>query len=277
MDNGRAIGVFDSGIGGLSVLKQFIRFLPYEKYIYLGDTARVPYGNRSIEAVRQYSKECTGFLLEQGVKLIVVACNTASAVAMEAIREVSDVPVIGMIMPTVGAALRTTVNGRIGIIGTRATINSDAYSDAIYKLSGNDKVKVISQACPLFVPFVEEGWIKHEATKLVAEEYLKKMKSEDIDTLVLGCTHYPLLSTLIAEILPGVNLVDSGEHAAVSAVRMLAESKELAPEREEIVVKPDISFFVTDIPTTFFEQANRFLGFIVDSPKRVTASWAGPK
>jgi glutamate racemase len=277
MDSNKAIGVFDSGIGGLSVLKQFIRFLPYEKYVYLGDTARVPYGNRSIEAVRQYSRECTGFLLEQGVKMIVVACNTASSVAMDAIREVADVPVVGMIMPTVGAAIRATINGRIGVIGTRATINSGAYSESIYRLAGSKKVKVFAQPCPLFVPFVEEGWTRHQATRIVAEEYLSKLATEEIDTLVLGCTHYPLLSGLIAEILPGVTLIDSGEHAAVSSVRMLAESKELAPEQDEILLKPDIKFFVTDIPATFFEQANRFLGFTVDSPQKVTAGWAVPR
>ena len=277
MDSNRAIGVFDSGIGGLSVLKQFIRFLPYEKYVYLGDTARVPYGNRSIDAVRQYSKECTGFLLEQGVKMIVVACNTASSVAMDAIREVADVPVIGMIMPTVGAAIRATINGRIGVIGTRATINSGAYSESIYRLAGSKKIKVFSQPCPLFVPLVEEGWIRHQATRIVAEEYFAKLATEEIDTLVLGCTHYPLLSSMITEILPGVTLIDSGEHAAVNSVRMLAESNELAPEQDEILLKPDIKFFVTDIPATFFEQANRFLGFTVDSPQKVTAGWAVPR
>ncbi|MFH1051506.1 MAG: glutamate racemase [bacterium] len=273
MENSKPIGVFDSGIGGLSVLKQFIRFLPFEKYIYLGDTARVPYGNKSEETVKRYAKECSEFLLKQDVKLIVVACNTASSVALETVRETVDIPVIGMIHPAANAAIRASINKRIGVIGTRATINSSAYTRAIQDLGKEEKLEVFTQACPLFVPIVEEGWVMHPAARMIAEEYLKSLKDADIDTLVLGCTHYPLLSPLLTELLPGVTLIDSGEHAAVHALRLLAEEKKLVEERDEFVVKPNINFYVTDIPSTFFELAQRFLGFPVDAPQRVSAQW----
>jgi glutamate racemase len=266
------IGVFDSGIGGLSVLKQFIRFLPFERYVYLGDTARVPYGNRSPETVKRYAMESTKFLLEHNVKLIVVACNTVSSVALDVVRELSTVPVIGMIYPAAVAALRASVNKKIGVIGTRATINSNAYTDEIKKLSNGDKIKVISQACPLFVPIIEEGWQEHPATRLISEEYLAGLKEEKIDTLVLGCTHYPLLKQLLTEMMPGISLIDSGEHAAVMAVRMLAEQENLVEEKDVYVQKPQIEFFVTDMPSTFYDVAQRFLGFNVESPEIVNLS-----
>ncbi len=269
MINDQPIGVFDSGIGGLSVLQQFIRFLPYERYIYLGDTARVPYGNKSREIVRKYARQCTEFLLNKEVKLIVVACNTVSAVALDTVREVSKVPVIGMIIPAAGAALRATSGRKIGVIGTRATISSYAYEDALFKLAEKNEIKVFSQACPLFVPLVEEGMTRHPATRIIAEEYLKKLSDKDIDTLVLGCTHYPLLKQLIMEIMPGINLVDSGEHAAVTSIRLLAEREALAEEKEEFVMQPKVDFFVTDVPSKFHEMAKRFLGFSVEEVKRV--------
>ncbi len=268
MNNSSAIGIFDSGIGGLTVLKQMIRFLPYEEYIYFGDTARVPYGNKSESIVQEYARQCTKFLIDRKVKLIVIACNTVSAVAMEAVREVAgDVPVVGMIMPAAAAALRTTVNSRIGVIGTRATINSEAYIKGIKSLHGAEQVSVFSQACPLFVPIVEEGLNNHQIARLAAEEYLSSLKKENIDTLVLGCTHYPLLTRLLNEVMPGVNLIDSGEHSAVHSLRLLAEMNLLAPEGKEFVIKHNIDFYVTDIPTVFFEQAQRFLGFSIARPK----------
>ncbi|MBI5324977.1 MAG: glutamate racemase [Ignavibacteriae bacterium] len=264
------IGVFDSGIGGLSVLKQFIRFLPFERYVYLGDTARVPYGNRSPETVKRYARESTKFLLDRDVKLIVVACNTVSAVALDVVSELSNVPVIGMIYPAAVAALRASINKKIGVIGTRATINSNAYTDEIHKLSNGDKINVISQACPLFVPIIEEGWLDHPATKLIIEEYISTLKAEKIDTLVLGCTHYPLLKQLLTEMMPGISLIDSGEHAAVMAVRMLAGQERLVEEKEVYVQKPEIEFYVTDIPSTFYDIAQSFLGFKVESPQIVS-------
>ena len=264
------IGVFDSGIGGLSVLKQFVRFLPYERYIYLGDTARVPYGNKSAETVQEYSRQCTRFLLDKGVKLVVVACNTASSVALDAIKEICDVPVIDMINPAAGAALRATQNGKIGVIGTRATIGSKAYSKTILSLAKSESREVFSKACPLFVPLVEEGLVRHPATEQIAREYLEPFAEFGNDTLVLGCTHYPLLSELISNILQGVSLIDSGEHAAVNAIRTLAEMGNLVEEKNEFVKKPNIEFFVSDVPSMFFEVARRFLGFDVDSPQRVS-------
>lgn len=273
MENSKPIGVFDSGIGGLSVLKQFIRFLPFEKYIYLGDTARVPYGNKSEDTVKRYAKECSEFLVKQGVKMIVVACNTASSVALETVRKSVDIPVIGMINPAASSAIRASINKKIGVIGTRATINSGAYSNSIKELAKDENVEVFPQACPLFVPIVEEGWVMHPVARMIAEEYLKPLKDAQIDTLVLGCTHYPLLSPLLTELMPRVTLIDSGEHAAVHALRLLAEDKKLVEEKDEFVVKPNIKFFVTDIPSTFFEVAQRFLGFPVDAPQRVSAQW----
>lgn len=270
MDRTKPIGVFDSGIGGLSVLKQFIKFLPFERYIYLGDTARVPYGNKSYQIVEQYARQSTEFLLEKGVKLIVVACNTVSSIALEAIEKIADVPVIGMIEPAVDAALRETNNKKIGIIGTRATISSNAYLNAIKSKIGNDDIQVLAKACPLFVPLVEEGLLRHSATELIATEYLEEFIEKDIDTLILACTHYPLLNELIRNILKDVNLIDSGENAAVLAIRLLAEQKALIDIKNQFVRKPNIDFYVTDVPSTFYDLAQRFLGFSVDKPNKIS-------
>lgn len=220
------IGVFDSGIGGLTVLRQLIRFMPDEHYIYLGDTARVPYGNKSPSIVQKYSEEFTRFLVSKNVKLIVVACNTVSSVALDTVKQVArEIDVIGMIEYTSFAALRATVNNKIGIIGTRATINSNAYVNGIQSLPGAENVKIISQACPLFVPIVEEGLSSHQIAYLAAQEYLHKLREENVDTIVLGCTHYPLLSKVISEVVPSANLIDCGEHSSVAALRVLAEKK----------------------------------------------------
>ncbi len=271
MDNNRPIGVFDSGIGGLSVLRQLIRYLPHERYVYLGDSARVPYGNKSSETVRRYGRECSEFLMEHDVKLIVVACNTASAVAMEAVEQIAvDIPVIGVIHPAAAAAIRATSNGRIGVIGTRATVSSEAYSKDIFRQVKDDNIHVYSHACPLFMPIVEEGWVDHPATRIIAEDYLKSLKQQDIDTLVLGCTHYPLLSQLLAELMPGVHLIDSGEHASKTALQLLADRNMLCGEKNEYSAKPQIDFFVTDIPSIFNRLAGDFLGFAVNSPKKIT-------
>ncbi len=271
MNTNNPIGVFDSGIGGLSVLKQLIRFMPHEKYIYLGDNARVPYGNKSEEIVKQYSRECTEFLLNKHVKLVVVACNTASSVAMDAVREKADgVPVIGMIEPAAAAALRETNNKKIGVIGTRATVNSEAYVKGIHNLNNDKEIRVFSKACPLFVPLVEEGWTKHPIARQIAEEYLADLKKVDIDALVLGCTHYPSLNQLLTEILPKAALIDSGEHASVTALRLLAEQNILREETKDYHQKPDIDFYVTDLPSMFFDLAKQFLGFPVDSPTKIS-------
>lgn len=264
------IGVFDSGIGGLSVLKQLVRFLPQENYIYLGDTARVPYGNKSSDIVKRYAAECTEFLVSKQVKLIIAACNTVSSVALEVVRHhAQGLPVISMIEPASSAALRETTNGRIGIIGTRATITSKAYEIEINNLSGKKNLKLFSKPCPLFVPIVEEGMMKHQSARLIAEEYLREMIEAKVDTLVLGCTHYPLLTNLFKEIMPDVTLIDSGEHASVTALRILAEARKLQEQRKEFIAKPNVKFYVTDLPNNFAEQANMFLGFESDSPELI--------
>jgi glutamate racemase len=266
--NNNPIGVFDSGIGGLSVLKQFVRFLPFESYIYLGDTARVPYGNRSPEIVKLYARQSTEFLLEKNVKLIVTACNTVSAVALEEVRKTAgDVPVIDMISPAASAALRATVNKRIGVIGTRATVASGAYEKQILEFSSIDNSpEVFTKACPLLVPFVEEGMATHPAVKLVAEEYLQELIEKNVDTLVMGCTHYPLLVPMIREIMPNISLIDTGEHASVTALRLLAERGDLVDERNSYMEKPKVEFYITDLPALFYENAAAFLGFEIDKP-----------
>jgi len=270
MNINSSIGIFDSGLGGLSVLKQFIRFLPNESYIYIGDTARVPYGNKSPETVAKYAAECTEFLLKRDVKLIVAACNTVSSVALDTVINVAgDVPVVGMIKPGANAALRATINNKIGIIGTRATIASKSYQNEIEKISNVKTVSSYPQACPLFVPFVEEGLQNSPAAKILAEDYLCKLRNEGIDTLILACTHYPLLSHLIQEIMPGINLIDSGEHASVSSLRLLAELKLLRDESEKFIDKPDIKFYVSDLPQNFYQQAQSFLGFDVGTPELI--------
>ena len=264
-----AIGLFDSGIGGLSVLKQFLRYLPGENYIYLGDTARVPYGNRSPETVIEYSKQCINFLVNQDVKLIVIACNTASATALDTVKQMTDVPIIGMINPAAQSAILTTQNNRIGVIGTRATINSKAYQNEIVKLAGRQDIEVFAKSCPLFVPLVEEGMILHEVTRMIAEEYLGEFKAHNIDTLVLGCTHYPLLKQLITEILPTVELIDPGELAAIKVIRSLAVANLLKDDTNLVLDHPTVKFFSTDVSETFPTTAEYFLGFPVGKPQKV--------
>ncbi len=273
------IGVFDSGVGGLSVLKQLLRLMPQETYIYLGDSARVPYGSKSPATVRLFARQCAHFLLERGVKLIVVACNTASALALGAVQAMTDAPVIGVIQPAAQAALQATRNGRIGVIGTRATVASDAYARQIRALApvhpgrngrNGDPVQVLSQACPLFVPVVEEGWTEHPAARLIAQEYLAPVQAAGVDTLVLGCTHYPLLRPLLQELLPGICLVDCGEHAAAQAQAILARRGVLAQGNGRDADPGRIRFCVTDEPATFESVAQRFLGFPVTPVERVT-------
>lgn len=269
------IGVFDSGVGGLSVLRELIRLMPDERYIYLGDSARVPYGNKSPETVQLFGEQCTRFLLDQGVKLIVVACNTVSAVALAGIAAAVSVPVIGMIEPAARAALRSTRSGHVGVIGTRATVNSAAYTQAIHQLQTHPDVHVRTLACPLFVPLVEEGWIDHPATRLVAQEYLAALFQGNgtllaaIDTLVLGCTHYPLLKPLLQDLRPQVTLIDCGEHAAQVAHATLQAQDRLAPNLHQSTV-PQVDFALTDIPPTFATIAERFLGFAVPEVTRVS-------
>ena len=221
----RSIGVFDSGIGGLTVVRALRELLPNENIFYLGDTARVPYGGKSAHTVERYSLEIATLLLEEDCKAIVVACNTASALALPKLEATSSVPVIGVIRPGAAAAVATTRNGHIGVIGTRATIKSGAYERAIRAL--DQDVRVAARACPLFVPLIEEGWLEGEITDRVVREYLEPLVQDGIDTLVLGCTHYPLLRAAIGQFLgDAVKLVDSAQNCA-TAVRDLLEAENL--------------------------------------------------
>jgi len=268
------IGVFDSGIGGLTVLKHLRRLMPNERFIYLGDTARVPYGNKSQETIRMYAQQCAGFLRSKSVKLIVVACNTVSATALEEVQEFSPVPVVGMIAPAARGALQKSNNGKIGIIGTRATVASNAYQDALRIFQSmiptrSEKITVTSQACPLFVPLAEEGWQEHEASELIAREYLKTFLNDGTDTVILGCTHYPMLKDLIAKVLPvHARLIDCGEHAAEIAKEILQHSDSLADMKIPDHIE-HTQYFITDTTPNFSVIAENFLGYKVPQPERV--------
>src|SRR3954468_5258397 len=226
------IGVFDSGIGGLTVAHEVIRQLPHESIVYFGDTARVPYGPKSPDTVRRYSREIASFLRDQGVKNIVIACNTATAHALNVLRDEMDMPVIGVVEPGARAAVAATKQGHIGVIGTVGTIKSGAYERAIRALDPDGMST--ARACPRFGPLVEEGWTDHDATRLVAREYLEPLIAAEIDTLVLGCTHYPLLKPLLREVLgSSVRLIDSAEETAAETARTLAASSIAAPSDAE--------------------------------------------
>lgn len=260
----RAIGVFDSGVGGLTVLKALMARLPTESTVYLGDTARVPYGTKSGEVVTRYSLRNADFLVEQGIKLLVVACNTASAVALPALSEALDVPVLGVIEPGAREAVARSRGGGIGVIGTPGTIRSGAYQRALAQ--ARPGVQVQAKACPLFVPLAEEGWVTGAVPREVARTYLAELAGSGIDTLVLGCTHYPLLREVIAEALgPSVTLVDSAEATAEAAALLLEERGERAQGTEA----PRHSYFVTDVPERFVEIAARFLGRPVAAAEQV--------
>jgi len=247
------IGIFDSGIGGLTVAKQIISLLPNENIIYLGDTARVPYGTRDKKTITQFSLELVKFLLKQKVKVLIVACNTISATSLLEIKKLSPVPVIGVIDATVQEVLGDTKIRTIGVIGTRATINSKAYEKSIKEI--NIKVKIISQACPLFVPLAEEGFINHPASKLIAGEYLKIYKNSKVDTLILGCTHYPILVKLIQRTVgKKIKLIDSALPTA-KALKKLLQEKNLLNNGSK---KPQLKFYVTDAPERVYKIANLF-------------------
>jgi glutamate racemase len=255
--NAAPLGVFDSGIGGLTVAHALFECLPQESVIYFGDTARVPYGPKSPETVRRYSGEILDFLVRRGVKMVVVACNTSTAHALDFLRQRSPVPVLGVIEPGARAATAATRAGRIGVIGTAGTIASGAYERAI-KAIRNDLV-VVSQACPLLVPFVEEGWFDHPAAELVAREYLQPLQAAVVDVLVLGCTHYPLLKPLLARVLgPDVRLIDSAAETAIAVRRELESGGLLAPSAAGN--GPVHQFVVSDDEPRFRRVGARFLG-----------------
>jgi len=263
-DKQKPIGVFDSGIGGLTVVKRLGSTLPNENIIYFGDTARVPYGSKSNSTVIEYSIQNTKFLLQKNIKALVVACNTASSIAIPDLIEMFDIPIIGMIEPGSRMALSKTKNKKIGVIGTRATIGNLAYSKEIKKM--NNKAEVFEKPCPLFVPLAEEGWIKHRATYEIAEEYLKELRENTIDTLVLGCTHYPILSEVIQEVVgKKVALIDSG----------VASSELIKTELEKFDLLSDSGtngsqeYYVSDIPAKFKEVAELFLGKAISHVHKV--------
>jgi glutamate racemase len=251
----RPIGVFDSGIGGLTVVAELVRQLPDEEIVYFGDTARLPYGPKSPDTVTQFAIQDAELLLRHNVKNIVVACNTASAIAMGALRERYEIPVIGVIEPGALAAVSSTLTGKIGVIGTEGTIASGAYRRAIKKMDSD--IEVVEASCPLFVPLAEEGWTDREVTLVIAHEYLTPLRDAGVDVVVLGCTHYPILKNTIGKVFgPSVRLIDSAEETA----KEVAERLEAAGLRRSGGRKPEHTFLVSDVPHRFREQAERFLG-----------------
>jgi glutamate racemase len=262
----QAIGIFDSGVGGLTVLKEIKECLPGENIFYLGDTARVPYGIRSSQTVVKYSVSNTDFLLKQNIKLLVIACNTASAVAVDALREKYSVPVVDVVGPGARRAVDVTKNRRIGIIGTEGTIKSGAYQKEISRLDSN--AVTFTRPCPLFVPLAEEGWFRHDddVVLLTARRYLTPLKDFDIDTLVLGCTHYPLLKAAIQSVVGDkTTLIDSAEETAKEVKNLLHEKDILNTN----VGKGELLFYLTDIPHRFTETGKYFLGEEVKNVKLV--------
>ena len=252
--NKAPLGVFDSGIGGLTVARALFDRLPHESVIYFGDTARVPYGPKSPDTVRRYSGEILAFLLQRGVKAVVVACNTSTAHALGYLQERSSVPVVGVIEPGARAAVAATRTGTIGVIGTAGTIASGAYERAIKALRPD--ARVYSQPCPLFVPLVEEGWFEHPAAELIARDYLAPLQRAKVDVLVLGCTHYPLLKPLLVRVMgPDVTLVDSAEETATAVARALERLDLLANSGSH-----EHRFVVSDDEPHFRKVGALFLG-----------------
>lgn len=253
--SGYPIGVFDSGIGGLTVVRALMERLPFENIIYFGDTARVPYGVKSPETITRFATQITRFLLQKEVKLLIIACNTMAAVAYQAVKDLSPVPVLDVIAAGARKAIEETTSKHVGVIGTPATINSNAYARAIHE--HDPDVRVFSQACPLFVPLVEEGWWHHPVTRLTAQEYLRPVLAEHIDTLVLGCTHYPVIKSLIREIVgQDIRLVDSAEAMADITANLLHDMHLGNPQRNP----PEYRFYVTDVPYHFQTIGEGLLG-----------------
>ncbi|MBI4036014.1 glutamate racemase [Candidatus Daviesbacteria bacterium] len=261
--NNSPIGIFDSGIGGLTVTKEIVKLLPHESIIYIGDTARVPYGTRSKEVITKFAKQLVNFLLKRKVKFLVVACNTISSVALDEIKKISPVPVIGVIIPAAKKATEETKNKKIGVIGTQGTIASYAYEKEIKKI--NLKIKVVATACPLFVSLAEEGLGDHPAAKLLAKDYLEEIISSGVDILILGCTHYPLLLETIRNVVgPKVNIVDSAVPTA-QQLKITLENNNLLSDSKE----PTLEFYVTDAPDRVYQIASRFFGKKLKGLKKV--------
>ncbi len=248
------IGIFDSGLGGLTVVKEVLKQLPNENIIYIGDTARVPYGNKSPETVIRFTTECVNVLKEQNVKMVVIACNTASSSGIEQIQDQFDFPVVGVVKPGALAAYKSTKKQKVGVIGTERTIKSGSYERAIKAL--NPDIEVWSKACPLFVPLVEEGWFDNDITRRIIRVYLSELMGKGIDTLVLGCTHYPLLKNTIKDIVGNdIRLVDSAEETAM-VVKDIVRHHQMERHKND---NPEHQFFVTDAPEKFVELGEIFL------------------
>lgn len=265
--NSAPIGVFDSGRGGLTVAREILRQLPNEKIVYFGDTARVPYGSKSKETVIRYSRQIVRFLLTKNVKAIVVACNTASAFALEELEKEFDIPIIGVIRPGAKTAVENTKTKRIGVIGTEGTIRSAIYSEVIHEY--DKEAIVLGKACPLFVSLVEEGWLHDTVTDEVAYRYLSEFKDRNIDTLIMGCTHYPLIrSTIMKTMGEDVFLVNPAYETAISLKKLL-EEKDIA-SKADLIPKPDMyDFYVSDAPRKFIEFANSIMPIEVEKATQI--------
>jgi glutamate racemase len=264
MEKEKPIGVFDSGIGGLTVVKRIISYLPLEDIVYFGDTARVPYGSKSNDTVIEYGLQDAKFLMNKNIKALIVACNTVSSVALNNLKNNFDIPIIGMIEPGAKMASRESKNKRIGVIGTRSTISNQAYSKKIKSI--DPSLHVFERSCPLFVPLAEEGWINHKATYEIAREYLQEFIKLGVDTLVLGCTHYPILAEVIQNVVgKDVKLIDSGIAAAESIKKELERynlnTNKFSPGNQ--------SFYVSDIPLKFKELAELFLGKPISEVQKI--------
>ncbi len=253
MDN-RPIGVFDSGLGGLTAVKELMRQLPDESIVYFGDTGRVPYGTRSNETIVKYVKQDIRFLLNFDIKIIIIACGTASAVALQQVQSQFSIPIIGVVQPSVQRAVKATQNKKIAIIGTPGTINSNAYAKKIAEI--DPEIKTFSTPCPMFVPLVENGYIDDQVATLVAEEYLKPLREEGVDTLIMGCTHYPLLRKTIAETMgEGVRLIDPGAETAKHVKQILQHTHQLSDNRQQA----HYQYYVSDSVEGFSRLGSMFL------------------
>lgn len=252
----RPIGVFDSGVGGLTVVKELNKLLPNEKIIYFGDTGRVPYGNKSRETIIHYSLQVAYFLMKKKIKMLVIACNTASSVSLPTLKRHFHIPVIGVIEPGARSAIETTRTNCIGVIGTLGTVKSNAYKKALKKIKGS--INVTQDPCPLFVHLAEDGWNNNKIAQMVSDEYLKVFKGKNIDTLILGCTHYPLLKGVIQRSVGAeVELIDSGKETAKEVNRILEKRRLLNPHK--MTEKNHSIYYVSDLPHKFREVSQRFL------------------
>ena len=261
------VGIFDSGVGGLTVAREGMRNIPQERIVYFGDTARVPYGNKSKETIIRYSRQIIRFLMTQGVKAIVVACNTASAFALEEIKKEIEIPILGVVQPGAKVACAATKNKKIGVIGTEGTVRSQIYTKFVQQW--DPEIQVIGKACPLFVPLVEEGWLKDPVTDEVAQRYLSELKEKEIDTLVLGCTHYPLLRSTVRKVMgDDVTLVNPAYETALELKELLC-ANHLDNRGEGGQDREKYQFFVSDAADKFKQFANSILPYDIETTKQI--------